>query len=205
MVSISGALRDGALIKHRPSYYTPAQVHQYMTRVGWREIECSAEIIADGLFHANLENLATLVRRHYLTFSLENSPMHYSEAHEIDISPEGVFKRLVVDRSGGTYCYGHNGLLLGILRALGYRAYASAARMNTVFHLDTAPSYAAYGHMILFVQLGTEDSDTAGNGARTWLVDVAPGPQSPLLPMPLSNDPDNIIANATPEQENRLT
>lgn len=47
---------------------------------------------------------------------------HRSTAeHYLDISPEATFKRLVIDKKGGTYCYGHNGLMLEILRSLAYR------------------------------------------------------------------------------------
>ena len=55
-----------------------------------------------------------------LTFT--NALYTYSSAeHYLDISPEFTFKRLVADRKGSTYCYGHHTLMLGVLRALGYR------------------------------------------------------------------------------------
>jgi arylamine N-acetyltransferase len=41
-------------------------------------------------------------------------------AHTMDVSHEGAFKRLVLERRG-SYCFGHNGVFLGMLRALGYR------------------------------------------------------------------------------------
>lgn len=39
----------------------------------------------------------------------------------MDVSPAGVYERMVVQRKGGSYCFGQNGLLLGMLRGLGYR------------------------------------------------------------------------------------
>ena len=42
--------------------------------------------------------------------------------HLMDVTSQGLFQRLVVDRKGyGSYCFGHNGLFLDILRGLGYR------------------------------------------------------------------------------------
>ena len=41
--------------------------------------------------------------------------------HEVDVSPQYVYHRLVEQRSGGSWCCGHNGLLLGVLRGLGYK------------------------------------------------------------------------------------
>lgn len=38
----------------------------------------------------------------------------------MDVTPEGLFERLV-KRRGGSYCFGQNGLLLEMLRGLGFR------------------------------------------------------------------------------------
>lgn len=63
-------------------------------------------------------------------------------------------------------------------------------------------SYQAYGHMILFVQLG-EGQGT--DPAHTWVVDCAPGPPVPMHPFPLSADPENVIPHAMPPETTRLT
>ncbi|KAI5120716.1 hypothetical protein M0805_006423 [Coniferiporia weirii] len=199
---ITGTLRGGALIRKQPSYYTANQAWQYLARIGWVESSHTAQDIAEGRFPASLENLGIIVRRHLLSFSGDSSPMHYSAEHYLNVSPEATFKRLVVDRTGGTYCYGHNGIMLGALRALGYRAYTGIARMNFGFFGDGKPVYSAYGHMVLFVQLGE------GHGidpAHTWVVDVAPGPLISMLPTPLSADPQNVVPGATPGEVSRLT
>lgn len=40
----------------------------------------------------------------------------------MDVSPQGLFQRIVLGGSGhGSFCYGMNGLLLEALRGLGYR------------------------------------------------------------------------------------
>ena len=139
---ITGYLQGRALIRKVPSYYTSEQAWQYLDRVGWVEGDYSVEDIETGRFPANLENLNIIIRRHYINFANDTTLMHLwvlmksshnlilldicwqtprSESHYLDISPEATFKRLVADRAGGTYCYGHHTLMLGVLRALGYR------------------------------------------------------------------------------------
>lgn len=125
-----------------------------------------------------------------------------SAEHYLDVSPEATFQRLVVDRLGGTYCYGHHHLFLGVIRALGYRSYTAVARMNFGYFTGGEPSYAAFGHMVLLVQLGPGH---AVDPAHTWLVDVAPGPPAPVFPMPLSVDPANILPGATAGERHRFT
>ena len=74
--------------------------------------------------------------------------------------------------------------------------------MNFGFFVHGEPSYQAYAHMVLFVQLG-EGQGT--DPAHTWFADVAPGPPVPLGAIPLSDDPRNVVQNATPDEDNRLT
>jgi arylamine N-acetyltransferase len=48
-------------------------------------------------------------------------PLYSTPEHFMDVSPQGVFQRLVQDHKGGSYCFGQNTLFLGMLRGLGYR------------------------------------------------------------------------------------
>ncbi|EJD00744.1 cysteine proteinase [Fomitiporia mediterranea MF3/22] len=199
---ITGYLRGRALIRKQPSYYSAEQAFWYLQRIGWAEGNYTTKDIADGCFPANLENLEVIVRRHYLSFTNDTTLMHYSAEHYLDITPEATFKRLVTDKKGGTYCYGHHNLMLGVIRALGYRSYSGIARMNFGFFTGGGADYQAYGHMILFVQLG-EGQGT--DPAHTWVIDCAPGPPVPMLPIPLSDDSENVIQATVPGEYNRLT
>ncbi|KAL5488452.1 hypothetical protein ACEPAI_6570 [Sanghuangporus weigelae] len=200
--TVTGTLRGRALIRKQPSFYTAEQALAYLLRVGWAEGDYTAQDIVEGRFPANLENLEIIVRRHYISFANDTTLMHYSAEHYLDITPEATFKRLVGERKGGTYCYGHHTLMLGVLRALGYRSYSGIARMNFGFFVGGKEAYQAYGHMILFVQLG-EGQGT--DPAHTWIVDCAPGPPCPTLPIPLSDDPTNVLQHSVPGELNRLT
>ena len=51
-----------------------------------------------------------------------NEPLCSNADHLMDVTPQGIFKRVVLDGEGhGSFCYGMNGLLLEALRGLGFR------------------------------------------------------------------------------------
>jgi len=100
--------------------------------------------------------------------------MHYTSTHSMDISYEGLYKRLVESPGGeGSYCFGLNGLFLQMLRGLGFRAYAGAGRINKETSAQP-PVFRGFVHMIIFVQ------PVEGSNA-TYLVDVGYGPVRPIL------------------------
>ncbi|KAK1235609.1 hypothetical protein PQX77_001162 [Marasmius sp. AFHP31] len=88
----------------------------------------------------------------------------------MDVTPVGSFQRMVVERKG-SYCYGKNGLLLEMLRGLGYRAYAGQGRANeNLIEPKKEPEYSPLVHLVLFVQ------PFEGNDERkTYLVDTGLG------------------------------
>ncbi len=94
-----------------PSYYTQAQLGQYLDVVG----------IPQENQKPTLDTLHAIVKGHLTKFPFENTEMHYTESGQITILPEEVFKRLVEERKGGGYCFVQHTLMLGMLRAMGYR------------------------------------------------------------------------------------
>jgi len=60
------------------------------------------------------------MRLHVLSIPLENTEMHYTPEHILNVTPEGLFHRLIVEGKG-SYCFGNNGLMLEMLRGLGFR------------------------------------------------------------------------------------
>lgn len=72
---MSGTLRDGEWIKNVPSTYTPSQVCQYLSYIGY-EPHFAEEAITSGAFPTNLENLERIMRLHLLTIPFENTAMH---------------------------------------------------------------------------------------------------------------------------------
>jgi len=192
-MSVKGQLRDSLWIDNVASYYTPQQVSQYLISVGFENAP-STDVIAAGDFPASLENLRRLVRLHLLTFPFENTAMHYTPTHKMDVTVHGAFQRFVVERKG-SYCFGNNTVLLGVLRGLGYRVYSGAGRVNLPG--ETESIFTPLLHMVLFVQ-PFEDS------VQTYLVDVGFGSPGMTQPILLSDNPNNVSMGATPLEHHRL-
>ncbi|KAJ7635157.1 hypothetical protein FB45DRAFT_910934 [Roridomyces roridus] len=167
MASNKGFLRDGLWIKRTQSVYTPAQVSRWLSKIQYPGSVSG--------FQPDLDSLTHLLRLSAATFPFENTPMHYTPGHSMDISAEGLYERMVEGGGGeGSYCFGLNSLFLQMIRALGFRAYATAGRINreTSWHLE--PAFLSVGHMIIFVQ-PTEGSN------ETYVLDVGYGPVRPIL------------------------
>ncbi|KAL0961268.1 hypothetical protein HGRIS_006231 [Hohenbuehelia grisea] len=189
-----GILRSGALIKKRPSCYSTSQVRRWLQAIGfpgnWTEDD-----IDNGRFPTTLENLERILLHQLVTFAYENIPMHYSSHHTMDISPDALFQRLVVERQG-SWCFGLNGLLYQMLLGLGYRAYAGGSRINLA-PIAVPPNYTDFVHMIILVQ-------PSENSNITYLVDAGCAGSGPARPILLSDADDNMVEGASPTERHRL-
>ncbi|CAA7270417.1 unnamed protein product [Cyclocybe aegerita] len=190
-----GTLLNGAWIKKVPSYYSPAQAVQFLECMNL-DLGLGEEEIAKGTAPTSQEALTRIVERFLITFPWENTQMHYSAEHLMDVSPEGLFNRMVVEKKGGSYCIGLNGLLLGMLRALGYRAYCSIAKAN-YGPIGGPLDYVPPTHRIIFVQ-------PQAHSNQTYLVDTGHGfgLSTPIL---LSNEEDNTVQSLNSFEKLRLT
>ncbi|KDQ51843.1 hypothetical protein JAAARDRAFT_40667 [Jaapia argillacea MUCL 33604] len=197
---MAATLHDNSHIEQVPSFYTPLQVTQWLDRISYpNKTPVTETEISSGTFPINLETLTTLVRVHLVAFPFENTAMHYTPDHDMDVTPEGVFDRLVSEKKGkGSYCFGQNTLLLGMLRGLGYRAYPSAGRVNKSPPYLKHPNYEPMSHMIIFVQ-------PIVNSNQTYLVDAGFGGSGPSRPILLSDATDNVVKGTAPPEEHRLT
>lgn len=99
------------LIAAKPSFYSSDQLDRYLECLGLPSISR----------RPTLDILELVIRHHLMTFPWENTEMHYTEAGIMDVGPERIFQRFVADKKGGSYCFGQNTLMLGMLLALGFR------------------------------------------------------------------------------------
>ncbi|KAE9409483.1 cysteine proteinase [Gymnopus androsaceus JB14] len=185
-----GQLRDGLWIKKVPSLYDKNQVSNWLFRIKYPG-NWSADKVDN--FEATLDNLCLLVRLQIVAFTFENTAMHYTSHHSMDISHSGLYQRLVVEGKG-SYCFGMNTLFLQMIRALGYRAFSGAARINTASP-DAPPNFLAFVHKILFVQ-PFRDSNT------TYFVDASGG--GSCLTRPILLKPGAKVLGATPSEWHTL-
>ncbi|KAJ3572440.1 hypothetical protein NP233_g3082 [Leucocoprinus birnbaumii] len=199
----SGTLRDGILVKAVPSKLTSRQIADYLLVIGYDSPlngkSYEPEEVAAGAFCANIEELGRLITQHLLTFPFENTSMHYTPDHEMEVTPELLFPRFVRDKSG-SYCYGQNGIFLEVLRGLGYRAYAVSARVSRDPDPDShSYAFGPLSHLILLVQL-----QYSGNANQTYAVDVGFGSACLMRPILLSANPNNIVYGLTNTERHRL-
>ncbi|EJU04809.1 cysteine proteinase [Dacryopinax primogenitus] len=136
------------IIDKVPSYYTEQQLRAYLKKAAYPGFELDSP-----LPEPTLDTLSKVVLQHLFTYPFENADMHYSQAHVMNVEPQALYQRFVGDGKGGSYCFGQNGLLLGMLRALGYPAYAAAARANELHMSDphAPPRYSPLNHACLLV------------------------------------------------------
>ncbi|EKM81236.1 hypothetical protein AGABI1DRAFT_56672 [Agaricus bisporus var. burnettii JB137-S8] len=190
-----GTLDGGLWIKNVPSKYSADQVAQYLSTIDY-EPHYNAEAISSGQFPINIYSLSRVMRLHMLAFPFENISMHYSADHQMDVSHEGIYDRFVKERKG-SYCFGQNGLMLEMLRGLGFRAYTAAARVNSA-PAGSPYCYHALTHIVILVQPFSDSNET-------YVVDVGFGSSCITRPLLLSNHPDNVIFGLSETERHRLT
>lgn len=145
----------------------------YLRRIGY-----------EGPRAANLQTLRAITTAHVAAIPFENLDPLLGVPVSLDI--EAIERKLVNERRGG-YCFEQNGLLIAVLRALGYEVSGLIAR---VLWMKPEDSEVAQTHMLLRVVLDGE----------SWLVDVGFG--SMALSGALKLQPD--IVQATGNEPFRL-
>ncbi|KDQ08050.1 hypothetical protein BOTBODRAFT_180196 [Botryobasidium botryosum FD-172 SS1] len=166
-------------IKVMPSHFTATELAQYLQKLG---LESTA-------LEPTLDTLTKVLRKHLVIFPFENLGMHYSESHIVDVSLPSLFQRMVVEEKGGSWCSGHNGFIMEMLRAIGFRAYVCGAR------LSLAPVRESQVHSVVLVV----PSDT--NGA-TYLIDLGLGLYGPVWPIRLRHE--EAVQGASGGEAHRL-
>lgn len=106
-----------------------------------------------------LETLHALTLAHAIAIPFENLDVLLGRSIMLD--EDSLFRKLVVEKRGG-YCFEQNGLLLAILRQIGFAATPLSARIRLNCPRDYIPPRT---HMFVRVEIGGE----------SWLTDVGVG------------------------------
>jgi N-hydroxyarylamine O-acetyltransferase len=130
-----------------------------------------------------LETLHALAEAHVQTIPFENIDVLLGTP--IDLEPAALEKKLVHDRRGG-YCFEQNGLMLEVLRTMGYRVQPISARVRYQRPRDYTP---ARTHLFVRVELD-----------ESWLVDVGVGAMSSTGALRLEEHGEQV----TPHEPRRL-
>ena len=150
-----------------------ADLEAYFVRIGYA-----------GSRAPTLATLHALTRHHATSIPFENLDVLLGRG--VNLASEALAAKLVHARRGG-YCFEQNGLLLAVLRALGYRVTPIGARVRWQLPRDVTP---ARTHLFLRVHLPEGD----------WLTDVGLGAASLTCAIPLEFDREV----PTPHETRRL-
>lgn len=140
----------------------------YAERIGYR-----------GTTSPTVDALEGIVLAHALRIPFENLDIHLGVP--IDLDPAHVFEKLVARRRGG-YCFEQNGLLLEMLRSIGFVVRPLAARVLYGASVDRPRS-----HMLLQVEVGS----------RTFLADVGFGTHNLIAPLPFEPGREHALHGET--------
>ncbi|RUS33807.1 hypothetical protein BC938DRAFT_483794 [Jimgerdemannia flammicorona] len=181
--------------------FTQDELLAYFDRINYSQRDPSPS----GLPAPTIENLCQLIVNHQQAIPFENLTIHYSSNHTIDIEPQALYNKIVLNRRGG-YCFENNGLFARVLRSLGYKLWTGAASVvleAKVEVQDGQPTIKAppMTHQITIVQLPTTAQDGGDSEDRQdalWLVDVGFGGQT--LPAPKMLVEHEITPGVRPEQ-----
>jgi N-hydroxyarylamine O-acetyltransferase len=132
----------------------------------------------------SLEALHRIAAAHVSTMPFNNLAILRGHAIKLDV---GALNRKLIAEGLGGYCFEHNGVLLNVLTALGYRVTPLGARVM----LD-APRSVVRPRTHFFLRVDIDD--------EPWLVDVGFGALSPTAAINLARDTEQ----PTPHETRRI-
>lgn len=131
-----------------------------------------------------LGTLNAVVAAHVGSIPFEN--LSVLLGHPIDLSPDAIFRKLVLERRGG-YCFEQNGLLLLMLEAIGFHVRPLSARVRYQRPREMTPPRT---HLFVRVEIEGEP----------WMADVGIGALSLTSAIRLDSEQEQ----ATPHETRRL-
>lgn len=132
--------------------------------------------------HVDVAGVGDIQRAHRAAIAFENFDIRLGRG--IDLAPERVFDKLVIQRRGG-YCFEHNGLFGRVLTALGLSVTPLLARVWLGLADDAPPPPRT--HLILAVTIA----------GRAWLADAGFGAAGTAV-MPIEDGAEAIGADGVP-------
>lgn len=120
-----------------------------------------------GPLEPTLAVLHALAERHVKSVPFENLSILLGQP--VELTPEALEKKIVAERRGG-YCFEQNGLMLGILRQIGFEVTPLSGRVRLERSRDFLPPRT---HLFLSVRIDEED----------WIFDGGVGGMSLTTPI----------------------
>jgi arylamine N-acetyltransferase len=163
-----GLIMPETAMNGRPTF-TKAQLEQYFDRIVLPQEQRLFSVlhVSD---QQKLQYLGTLQKHHLVKVPFENLALHYSWHRAVDVNPEVLFKKIVLQQGRGGYCMEVNSLLHVILFSLGFDVYMTGARIYN----PGKQQYGGFSHCVNIITIvGAQYMVDVGYGAN--------GPSRPVL------------------------
>ncbi|KAF2156962.1 cysteine proteinase, partial [Myriangium duriaei CBS 260.36] len=162
-----------------PSSLTPSQLSSYLSHLRLPKSLLSAP--------RDIYLLRLLHTLHLASLPYENLALHYSPTHDNSILPSDLYTKCISpspsssspSRGRGGYCLELSVLYLNLLRAVGFNAYPSMARIRLRRGPVPEGRFVGYVHLTIIV--------TLADGTK-WSSDVGFGGDGATAPLLLSED-----------------
>ena len=156
-----------------PHRFTRAQLEQYFDRVGLPASNRIYDVSALDP-EQQLSYLALLQKHYLIKVPFENLLLHYSWHRTINVDPEHLFDKIVLQPGRGGYCMENNTFFHVVLLTLGFDVYMVPSRVYD----DTAGAYGGLTHCLNIITIAE----------TPYAVDVSFGGNGPIHPLPLEKD-----------------
>ena len=145
---------------------------------------------------SDAEGLAAVQSAHRQAIGFENFDVRLGRGIALD--PERIFAKLIRGQRGG-YCFEHNILFAGMLRALGWACRPLLARVWLGTNPDDVPPEATppRTHVLLLVDVGPK------SGGGLWIADAGFG-ASYVPPLPLADGATAATADGARHRLRRM-
>jgi arylamine N-acetyltransferase len=151
-----------------PSAYTREQINQFLHYI---QLPSEHHHVAPSL--ALLKTLHTYM---LAAVPYENLAIHYSASHAVNLDPQHLFRKIVVDRRGrGGYCMENAILYNHMLVGLGFDSYLAGARTRIRDGGIPKGDFPGWVHSVSIVEID----------GHKYYVDVAFGGDCAIQPIPL--------------------
>ncbi|KAF7545355.1 hypothetical protein G7Z17_g9225 [Cylindrodendrum hubeiense] len=163
--------------------YRRSQLEPYFARIRVPVTERPGNV--EGLSpEKQLEILTLLHKCHLCNIPFENLSMHYSWHRIIDVDPQHLFNKIILQPGRGGYCMENNSLFYTLLGTLGFDVYMAGARM---FQPELG-KYNGFNHCVIIVNIGNQP----------YMVDVGFGANGPLAPLKMDAEANQVLKHVGP-------
>ncbi|KAG0319977.1 N-terminal acetyltransferase [Linnemannia gamsii] len=156
-------------------HFTRAQIFGILNRVNFP----LSHLPPDTFPAPTLATLQELQTRLVTTVPFETLALRTTASRAVDITLEGIYNRVVVQKRGG-WCFSLNRLAYELLLGLGFRVQATIGRVCKPFKPTDPPRFSAKTHRVTIVRFLDEEAGTD----TKYLFDIGFG-NSAQLPIQL--------------------